>query len=156
MMVGVDRRERPEALGEAHLLLLVEVLVAQQDHEVLVPGLLDSPEHFLRERPRRVHAADLGAQRRRKRDDLHPPNGSEKGPPNARRAFAITASGCWRLTSSRPRRRSAARAGRTPRAACPRAARRCANRHRARAARARSRTACPGPRRRKAALARSG
>ena len=58
----MDRRQRPEALGEAHLLLLVEVLIAQQDHEVLVPRVADAGEYSVVDRPRGIHAADLGAK----------------------------------------------------------------------------------------------
>ena len=71
MMVGVDRRERPEALGEAHLRLLVQVLPAQHDHQMLVPRIPDAGEGRLIERPRDIDAADLGAERARQLHDFH-------------------------------------------------------------------------------------
>ena len=66
---GVFRR-RAEGLGEAHLRVLVERLVAQQNHQVLVPGI----EEFLLERVvdrvAQVDAHDFRAERGRKRRTL--------------------------------------------------------------------------------------
>ena len=73
-LTGWTRRHARRALSEAihpppatgaleeGPLLLVEVLVAQQDHEVLVPRIPDVRERRVVDRPRRVHAADLGAK----------------------------------------------------------------------------------------------
>src|SRR5436190_2247715 len=66
MVVSVDRRQRAEALGEAHLRLLVEILAAQHDDQMLVPRVADALEGRIVQRPREVDAADLGAEGGRK------------------------------------------------------------------------------------------
>src|SRR4029450_5649530 len=66
-LLGVDHRRRPEFFGEANLVLLAQLLIAQQNHEILVPGVLDLREGVVGDVPAQVDADDLGAQRRRQR-----------------------------------------------------------------------------------------
>ena len=56
--------EIAEAAAERDLPGLVDALVAEQQHGVLVPGPLDGGEGRVVEIPREVHAAHLGAERR--------------------------------------------------------------------------------------------
>src|SRR4051812_18133362 len=70
-MRGMDRRELAKAAREAHLLVLVQRLRTQQDHEMLVPRVFDLPERLFSDRLRRIDAADFRAERGRKRDDLY-------------------------------------------------------------------------------------
>ena len=67
----MDRRELAEPLREGDLLVFVELLAAQEDHEVLVPCVEDAGEIGVGHRPGGIHAADFSAERRRKRNDLH-------------------------------------------------------------------------------------
>jgi len=67
----VDRRELAEPLRKGDLLVLIQRLAAQQDDEVLVPGVEDAREIGVGHRLRRIDAADLRAERGRKPNDLH-------------------------------------------------------------------------------------
>src|SRR5262249_45338605 len=62
---GGNLRGRPEGFGKAHLNILVEDLIAQQDDEMLVPGI----EEFLLERlvdcVTQIDAEDFCAERSR-------------------------------------------------------------------------------------------
>ena len=62
---GVDHRRRTKALGEADLILLGELLVPQQDHEVLVPGGENLLEGLIVEARAQIHSRDFGPQGRR-------------------------------------------------------------------------------------------
>ncbi len=62
---GGDLRGRTERLGEAHLRVLVERLVAQQDHQMLMPGVEEFLLERLVDRIAQVDAQDLGAERGR-------------------------------------------------------------------------------------------
>ena len=69
MARGVDRRELAELRGKAHLGFLVEILAAQHDDQMLMPRPLDVFETI--NGLGSINAADLRAQRRRKRNDFH-------------------------------------------------------------------------------------
>jgi hypothetical protein len=66
-LLGVDHRRRPKLFREANLVLLSQLLTAQQNHEVLVPGVLDLREGVIVDVPAQVDADDLGTQCRRQR-----------------------------------------------------------------------------------------
>ena len=61
----VDRRrmhvQRAEAAAEILLLLVVDLLVAEEDHQVLHQRVVDLLELLVAQRPRQVHAGDLRA-----------------------------------------------------------------------------------------------
>ena len=61
---GGHRRRRTEHLGKAHLRVLVQRLVAQQDHQILVPGVEKFLLERLVDRIAQVDSHDLGAERR--------------------------------------------------------------------------------------------
>jgi hypothetical protein len=67
--VACDGREeavdvdRAEAAGEGDLLLRCDLLVAEEDHAVVVEGLADLGEMRLVHRLGEVHSEHLGAQR---------------------------------------------------------------------------------------------
>ena len=85
LLVGVDdhhlgvagnrRRRRmhvqlAEAAAERHLLLVVHLLVAEEDHEVLHQRVVHFLEDLVSHRLRQVDAEDLGADHRRHLADL--------------------------------------------------------------------------------------
>src|SRR5215510_10151122 len=64
---GGDWCRRAEHLGKAHLRVLIERLVAQQDHQILMPGVEKRLLERVVDRIAQVDTQDLGAERRRKR-----------------------------------------------------------------------------------------
>ena len=50
-LLGVDHGRRPEHFREADLILLAQLLIAQQDHEMLVPGVPDLRADVFIDRP---------------------------------------------------------------------------------------------------------
>src|SRR5437868_2212814 len=64
VMRGMDRRELAEAPRKAHLLILGQRLRAQQDHLMLMPRSFDFLEYLIRDRLRRIHAADFRTEGR--------------------------------------------------------------------------------------------
>src|SRR5262245_12239479 len=66
-LLGVDHRRRPELLCEANLVVLAQLLSAQQNDQVLMPGVSDLRENRLVELAAQVDPHDLGAECRRKR-----------------------------------------------------------------------------------------
>jgi len=63
-LLGVDLRGRSEFCREPDLVLLAQLLIAQQNDEVLVPGVPDKREETVVDLLPQVDADDLGAQRR--------------------------------------------------------------------------------------------
>jgi hypothetical protein len=59
-----------EAQRELELLLVVDVLVAEEEHEVVEQRLAQTSDVVVGERQPQVDAADLGADRQRQRPDL--------------------------------------------------------------------------------------
>jgi hypothetical protein len=55
--------QRTEIAGEAHLVFLGEILIAEQEDQMLVPSELDLAERRPIELPPQIDAADLGAER---------------------------------------------------------------------------------------------
>jgi hypothetical protein len=66
-LLGVDHRRRTEFFREADLILLAQLLIAQQNDEVLVPGVADLREGAIVDLLPEIDADDLGAQGRRQR-----------------------------------------------------------------------------------------
>jgi hypothetical protein len=66
-LLGVDYRRRSKLLGETDFVLLAQLLVAQEDHEVLVPGVPNSREGEIVDLAAQIDTDDLGAERRRQR-----------------------------------------------------------------------------------------
>ena len=63
--IGLDRRfERPEALAERDLLIVVEFLVAEQQQRVFLEGSADLGDSRVVKRPPDIDLADLGAEQR--------------------------------------------------------------------------------------------
>src|SRR4051812_28343500 len=63
-----DLAELAEALGEAKLVLRLEMLVAKQQDRVAVPSVEDLGKLRIAQGRVQIHADDLGADYRRKRD----------------------------------------------------------------------------------------
>ncbi len=66
-LLGVDHGGRPEHFREADLILLAQLLIAQQDHEMLVPGVPDLGADVFIDVLAQIDADDFGAERRRQR-----------------------------------------------------------------------------------------
>src|SRR6202035_1550193 len=66
-------RQRSEALGKTHLIVLGQVLIPQQNDEVVVPAVEDVGEGRVAQRPGQIDAEDFGAERRRQRTRLQLP-----------------------------------------------------------------------------------
>ena len=60
---GCDPRRRAECLGKPHLGILIEGLVAEQDHQMLVPGVEDPLPERAADRIAQVHAQNFRAER---------------------------------------------------------------------------------------------
>ena len=63
-LLGVNLRGRAEFCRETDLILLGQLLIAQQNEEVLVPGIPNVREDIVVDLLPQVDADDLGAQRR--------------------------------------------------------------------------------------------
>src|SRR5262245_61489994 len=66
-LLGVDHRRWTEFFREADLIVLAQLLVAQQDDEVRVPGVADLREGAIVDLLPEIDPDDLGAQGRRQR-----------------------------------------------------------------------------------------
>jgi hypothetical protein len=62
---GTRFRRRPEIFGKSHLVVLVERLVAQQNNQMLVPGIEQFLLELLVNRIAQVDAENFRAERRR-------------------------------------------------------------------------------------------
>ena len=63
----VARFQDTEMLGEADLLVLGQLLIAEHDHEVPVPGVENGRDRLRRRLLAQIDADDFGAERRRQR-----------------------------------------------------------------------------------------
>ena len=64
-LLGVDHRRGTEFFREANLVLLAQLLTAQEDDEIPMPGVSDLREGVIVDLFAQIDADDLGAQRRR-------------------------------------------------------------------------------------------
>src|SRR5438477_270640 len=60
----VAHRRRSEPLAETDLIVLAQMLVAQKDHQVLVPDVENLRENLVADRPAEIDTDDLRADRR--------------------------------------------------------------------------------------------